>query len=249
MNKTLILGIFLVVVIIGWAGIGYYCARAINEKVFRDQPNIRKVSCDNNQYLVFALGFAYDNRLVLNGSPKVNQPVLKPGKSNEELADFLFANRHYFSAILTQRAISDVWLLNKKMTYPKENPTEADYGVLTGSSTRVYQMHKDDPQIAVRTFEALRCALNRLDDAGKKEIVLVAHDAHYQRAFFDLNLMHPQAKIINPEIPDISYPESRGPMSWSIREFFLARPYDVYNSRTLPCKCRAAVTLPPLQFW
>jgi hypothetical protein len=38
-------------------------------------------------------------------------------------------------------------------------------------------MHKDIPDIPVRTFEALKCALNRIEDYPDKEIVLVAHDA------------------------------------------------------------------------
>lgn len=247
MKKYLIAGtLFIAGIIICVAGIGYYCTQVVNEQVARYQTDLMTMMCDNNRYIAFAPGFDHDGRLDIQKSVKIDQPVIKPGKANEELADFLFSNRHCFSAILTQRAISDVWLLNKTMTYPEENPAEADYGVLDGSSTRVYQMHKDDPQITVRTFEALQCALDRIGNDQKRDIVLVAHDAHFQRAFFDLSAMHPPSKIISPKIYNISYPQSQGSKSWSRREFLFARPYDVYNSLTLPCKCRTAVALPPL---
>jgi hypothetical protein len=232
---------YIIIVMIIWVGVSYYCTQVVNNQMLKYQQKSEKMICKDKQYIVFALGFNHNGRIDIAKS--INQPIIKSGKANEELAKFIFENRHCFSTIFTQRAISDVWLLNKKMKYSKKNSTEADYGILIDSSTKVYQMHKDDSQIAVRTFEALQCALNRLN-IKKKKIVLVAHDTHFKRAFFDLSTIYPPINIINPDIHNISYSSFGESILWRGREFFFARPFDVYNSLTLPCKCQTAVALP-----
>ncbi len=185
-------------------------------------------------------------RIVVTPPTQVDKPVIKPGKANEELAAYLFENRNCFSVILTQRAISDVWLENSKMTYPKkDNLTEASYGLLEDSVTKVFQMHKDNQGISVRTFEALRCALNRLRNHQDKQRILVVHDAHYWRAYFDLSSMHSPKKIVNPNIRGVSYPGSKSPFVWSIWDS-CARLRDVYMSRNTSVKCQTDVELPEI---
>ena len=242
MKKYVILAIL---VLIG-AGIGLNWI--FNKRTTLYMAESRTMQCNMKKYIVFAPGFSPDGRLNAVQPPKINQPVIQPGKANEELADFLYKNRHCFSVILTQRAISDVWLLNNLMSYSQTDNriTEGDYGVLKDSDTRVYQMHRDDPQITVRTFEALCCGLGRLENTQNREIVLVAHDAHYERAFFDLSSMHSPDKIVDPGLRNISYPDSMGPLGWSMREIFV-RPVEVRNSWNLPCECQTAVALPPLK--
>ena len=220
----------------------YYFNLEFNKEITMARRDSKQMRCDSSQYMAFTPSFTHDGRLNTHQPTKIDQPLFKPGKANEKLAEFLFANRHCFSAIITQRAISDVWLLNKKMIYPLNNPTEADYGILKGSNTRVYQMHRDNPQLNVRTFEALRCGLDRLKNADEREIVLIAHDAHYQRAYFDLSIMHPPTKIFYPDLHNIPFPKTMSSAFWSVREFFV-RPMELYKSRNPPINCRPEIIL------
>jgi len=232
--------------LIGIAGllVCFYYNQIFYNQILWSSVDNPPLECGSNRYIVFAPGFNHDGRCDVSSPTEVDKPVINPGIANEKLAAYLFKNRKCFSVILTQRAISDVWLKNSKMTYPETgNLTEASYGLLKDSETKVYQMHKDDPDIPVRTFEALQCALNRLRNHQDKQIVLVAHEAHYWRAYFDLSSMHSATKIVNPNIRETPYPESMGPLIWSIRDFF-ARLRDVRKSRGDSMSCRPDIALP-----
>ena len=55
--------------------------------------------------------------------------------------------------------------------------------------------------------------------------------------------MHSAKKIVNPNIREVSYPESMSPFKWSIRDFF-ARLRDVHKSREDSIRCPTGVGLP-----
>lgn len=95
------------------------------------------------------------------------------------------------------------------------------------NGTPVYQMHRHDPSVPVRTFETLRYALNRLA-FRPKYIALIAHDKQFERAFDDLSVMYPKRQIINPNISDVPYQntDKLNAFCWALREFYLARPTD-----------------------
>lgn len=160
----------------------FYYNQIFHNQIMWSSVDNPPLECDNKRYIVFAPGFAHNGRYDIPLPTQVDKPVIKLDKANEKIAAYLFKNGKCFSVLFTQRAISDAWLRNSKMTYPETgNLTEASYGLLEGSETKVYQMHKDDPDITVRTFEVLQCALNRLRNHQDKKIVLVAQDAHYWR--------------------------------------------------------------------
>jgi hypothetical protein len=98
----------------------------------------------------------------------------------------------------------------------------------------------------VPTLEALCCALARFRSVPG-EIVLVAHDKHYDRAFYDLRARY-VGRIINPGIAYVPYrTDSRWlPFAWAVREIYLARPRDFIMRAMGRCTCQPNVMLPPL---
>lgn len=161
------------------------------------------------------------------------------------LASWLYDHANCFSAVYTQRAISDVWLDNQVLDYSYTQPmSEHSYGVLTGTDTKVYQMHKHVPTLSpVRTREALRCALDRVGETFQGYIVLVAHDKQFWRAFRDLIAMYPEHSVINPSIADVPYPNSESAYTWAIRELYIAKPMEFLQRQLTVPMCRQEVAL------
>ena len=154
-------------------------------------------------------------------------------------------NARRFSIILTQRAISDVWLGNGDLIYPDPyHATENDYAYLKGTATKVYQMHKHNPNlVSVRTLEALRCAMNRLKGLPKKKIVLATHDKQYWRSYYDLASIHGKKDIINPNIRGVPHPQSQSAFHWMMREFYIAKPIEWFQRKFFKPKYRPEIIL------
>lgn len=171
--------------------------------------------CGEEAYVGLALGFWYDGEIDNAVPAPIREPVIEPGKGNENLARWLSDHAGCLSAVYTQRAISDVWLGGKTLSYADPHATERGFGVLDVSGLKVYQMHSHDPQAEVRTFEALRCALDRVGSYSGK-ILLVAHSDHFERAFDNLATMFPEARIVNPMIRGSPYPDAKNTIQWAI---------------------------------
>ena len=199
--------------------------------------------CSGEKTACFALGFWHDGLLPEGAAVPVTAPVVASGKANMLLARWVYDHADCFSAIYTQRAISDVWLKEGQMTYRSPDPEQADFGVLAGTSVRVYQMHRHDPKIKVRTLEALRCALDRLKPAVGEKIVLVAHDHHFPRSADGLAAMVGRDTIVNPHVGVDAYPTTGSRVEWAFWDG-LARAHRLIFG--LP-QCRADVALGPAE--
>jgi hypothetical protein len=211
------LAVFALVVYPVWFGY-FYAPFKKDDKPGKGDKLDTKCGCIPTGSVVFAL--AFENLGEIDG-------VIRPGKANKHLANWLEKHAGCFSLVLTQKAISDAL----------ENENTLKNG------TPVLQMHRHDPKMPVRTLEALRCALDRFD-IPPDSVVLVAHDKQYERAFNDLRSMYSQHDMVNPYIVNVPYKDDSflNPLLWAFRELYIARPVDfllrVFGTVNCPDKVR-----------
>lgn len=124
-----------------------------------------------------------------------------PGKANAQIAQKLQQCAERFSVVLTQKAVSDAL----------PNPEELRDG------TPVLQMHRHDPRVGVRTFAALRCALQRLAELPDR-VVLLAQPKHLNRARLDLRALYDGA-IVELHLGEALYQDDRlhRPLQWAAK--------------------------------
>ena len=173
--------------------------------------------------------------------------VIISGKTNIQIAKKLEQCAGRFSLVLTQKAISDALA----------NPSALADG------TPVEQMHRHDPNIEVRTFAALKCALVRFRSVPKR-LVLIAHPKHHKRVLMDLRALY-AGEIIELRLGDVYYEDDHWsrPFRWARKNMLgwlmdyllilsLRYPTVAKSLKVLPGKyaitadCSAGVQLPKL---
>jgi hypothetical protein len=127
-----------------------------------------------------------------------------PGKANIQIANKLEECATRFSLVLTQKGVSDALA----------NPSSL------GDGTPVEQMHRHDPNIEVRTFAALKCALTRFRSVPKR-LVLIAHPKHHKRVLMDLRALY-AGEIIELRLGDVYYEDDHWsrPFRWAWKNAF-----------------------------
>ena len=125
--------------------------------------------------------------------------VIISGRTNIQIAEKLEQCAVRFSLVLTQKAVSDA-LANPSML---------------ADGTPVEQMHRHDPNIEVRTFAALKCALARFRSVPKR-LVLIAHPKHHKRVLMDLRALY-AGEIIELHLGDVHYEDDHWsrPFRWA----------------------------------
>ena len=125
--------------------------------------------------------------------------VIISGRTNIQIAEKLEQCAVRFSLVLTQKAVSDALA----------NPSTLADG------TPVEQMHGHDPNIEVRTFAALKCALARFRSVPKR-LVLIAHPRHHKRVLMDLRALY-AGEIIELRLGDVYYEDDHWsrPFRWA----------------------------------
>jgi len=127
--------------------------------------------------------------------------VITPGQANVQMAEKLEECADRFSLVLTQKAVSDA-LVNPEVL---------------GDGTPVLQMHDHNPNVEVRTFAALKCALERFESEPDR-IVLMAHPEHHNRALMDLKALY-GGEIVQLHLGDVFYEDDHWsrPLRWAWR--------------------------------
>ena len=150
--------------------------------------------------IVFALGFLHLGEE--NGT-------IDPGDANIQLAHLLERCAGWFSLVLTEKVISDA------LTSPHALP----------DGTPVYQMHRNNPRVPVRTLAALMCGLERLP-VVPDQVVLLAHPRHIRRALMDLRALY-SGEILALHPGQVIYPSRhwRWAIYWALKSA-LAWPVD-----------------------
>jgi hypothetical protein len=125
--------------------------------------------------------------------------VIIPGRANIQIAKKLEECAARFSLVLTQKAVSDALA----------NPSSL------GDGTPVEQMHRHDPNIEVRTFAALKCALTRFGSIPER-LVLIAHPKHHKRVLMDLRALY-AGEITELCLGDVYYEDDHWsrPFRWA----------------------------------
>ncbi len=168
-------------------------------------------------HIALVLGFWHDGRIGDPGTTAAARPI-SPGAANEALAHWTFERRHRFGLILTQTAVSQVWINEGNLrlhdadvlTEKGERPCQKS------DNTAVFQMHRDEEGANIRTLGALRFAAGRLSDTPTR-IVLVAHRDHIERARLDLECVWKGEAVC--EAATAEYPASITPQQWNAREW------------------------------
>ena len=142
----------------------------------------------------------------------VKDGVFIPGSANQQIADALKECAKHIRAgdptrpafiVFTQKAVSDA-------LQPGLEDGEEIAGI------QVFQMHNHDPEKEVRTFAALKCALERFKGEIPKQIILLAHPRHIGRAAMNLRALY-TGKIMKWHPDEVVYPKGITPFEWAKR--------------------------------
>jgi hypothetical protein len=127
---------------------------------------------------------------------------LIPGRANEQIAQTLEELSSRLAFVLTQKAVSDALTDPHRL---RDGPP-------------VFQMHRHC-QVEVRTFAALRCALDRLPEGGPASLVLIAHADQMPRARIALEALAGPAKLtcVSPSPVEYLHAGQGRPFSWRVK--------------------------------
>jgi uncharacterized SAM-binding protein YcdF (DUF218 family) len=156
---------------------------------------------------------------------------MRPGEANQFLLDWTIENKS--SQVKTILVQEGIWVAS-------------DAGTLEKLGITRKRIHQHDPEIYVNTLDTAFCAIQQLQQLGKKKAMLVAHDLQLQRVAWDFERvsqeMHPECTFVIPNIPDTPYPansvhyQTRNECIYKIAELFISRPKDFFSPIPIECK-------------
>lgn len=177
----------LIAVLLPWGAFGAF----MHSKAVLRASGTPQTTCDTipPKSVVFVPAFL--NRGVQNGR-------FRSDPSNGQLARRLEECSNRIALVVTQKAVSDA----------------LDVGTSLRNGTPVMQMHEHVNGIDVRTFAALKAALDRFDDKPA-QIVLMAHPEQLDRAVMDFTFLY-SGPIVPVWPGEVLYPSCGAAIMWHL---------------------------------
>ena len=123
----------------------------------------------------------------------------RPDDSNGQLAKRLEDCKDRIALVVTQKAVSD----------------QLDVPTSLSNGTPVMQMHEDIEDVNVKTFAALKAALDRFEELPER-VVLMAHPEQIDRALMNLEFLY-KRPVIAHYPGEVLYPNVCQGMWWHIK--------------------------------
>lgn len=173
-----------------------------------------------------------DTAIILGFGFVMVRGQMRPGAANQFLLDWTIENQS--SQVKTILVQEGVWVAGGA-------------GTLKGLGINIKRIHQHDPEIYVNTLDTAFCAIQQLQQLGKKKAMLVAHDLQLQRVAWDFEHVSqelcPECIFVIPNIPDTPYPansvhyQTRNEFIYKIAELLISRPRDFFSP--IPTECKA----------
>jgi hypothetical protein len=134
------------------------------------------------------LGFGYE---------EAEDGEMKPGAANEFLLGWVLETYPEVRTILVQEG-----------TWAAACETSAETCKI--GNVELLRIHRHDPTLDVNTFQTAVCAIQRMNELGKKRAILVAHDLQLWRTEKVFERVKQRlcgdCEFVIPDVPDTPYP-------------------------------------------